>query len=258
MTYWHPFDASVPGGKRVDQVIEWLALPDEQRPHLITLYFEDVDTVTHRYGPGSAESIDAIRRVDVYLALLRAGIDALPIADDVYLVIVSDHGQAPRSNEHPFIMESVIDLDGLTVVDHGAAAFLYLPNPDVKRAGRIRDSINDAWQHGKALLRDELPASWRATEEAGFADVVVQADLGYLVYSSARFVDGASRGDHGWAREHEEMHGIFLASGPRLPGGRRVGPIEAVDIYPLMMEILGLPITKPIDGNPDKLVQLLN
>jgi hypothetical protein len=30
-----------------------------------------------------------------------------------------------------------------------------------------------------------------------------------------------------------------------------------VDIYPLMMEILGLPMTAPIDGDPDKLARLL-
>ena len=33
--------------------------------------------------------------------------------------------------------------------------------------------------------------------------------------------------------------------------------INAVDVYPLMMEILGLPVTTPIDGDPEQLVPLL-
>jgi hypothetical protein len=53
------------------------------------------------------------------------------------------------------------------------------------------------------------------------------------------------------------MHGIFLASGPRLPKGKKIGPLSAVDVYPLMMEILGLPITTAIDSDPERLLPLL-
>ena len=39
-------------------------MSEAQRPHLITLYFEDVDTMTHGYGPGSEQSVESIKRVD--------------------------------------------------------------------------------------------------------------------------------------------------------------------------------------------------
>ena len=259
MTYWNAFDASVPGTQRVDQVIAWLAMPEAERPHFITLYFEDVDTATHRFGPGSGPGIAAIERVDGYLEALLSGIDEFPFADQVYLVVVSDHGQAARlQGEEPFLIDSVATLDDLIVVDHGAAAFIYLPGPDAERAANIRDAINGSWQHGSAMLRDELPRSWRATEEAGFADIVVQSDPGYLVYSTLEQSHGATLGDHGWARESGDMHGIFLASGGRLPKGKRIPAIEAVDIYPLLMEILELPITTHIDGDPERLAGLLD
>ncbi len=54
------------------------------------------------------------------------------------------------------------------------------------------------------------------------------------------------------------MHAIFLASGPRLPKGEMIGPINSVDVYPLMMEILGIPISTPIDGDPERLTRLLD
>lgn len=258
MTYWHQFDASVPGVVRVEQALEWLAMPDDRRPHLITLYFEDVDTATHRYAPGSDQSLASIERVDAYIAALMAGIGELPIADNVYVIIVSDHGQSARNlDDAPFIIESVTDLDGLTVVDHGAATFIYFPEKDPDLAVVIRDAINESWQHGSAMLRKDLPGSWRATEEAGFADIVAQADPGYMIFSTPARAKGASRGDHGWAREFEDMHGIFMATGPRLPKGERIPAIEAVDVYPLLMEILKLPITTPIDGDPQLLPGLL-
>ena len=258
MTYWHQFDASVPGLDRVNKVLEWLSMPEAERPHLITLYFEDVDTATHGYGPGSDRSIAAIERVDGYLDELQKGIGELSHSDDVYLVVVSDHGQLAKKLDEPIlIIDQVVDTVDLGIVDHGAAAFIYIPDSDAGRAVQIRDAINAEWQHGKAMLRDDAPPVWRVTEEAGFADVIVQADPGYLVYSSEDRVQRRSRGDHGWAPEEEGMHAIFLASGPRLPKGETIGPISSIDVYPLMMAILGLPITTPIDGDPSMLVPLL-
>jgi predicted AlkP superfamily pyrophosphatase or phosphodiesterase len=258
MTYWHTFDPSVPGPKRVDKALEWLSMPDESRPHLITLYFEDVDAATHRYGPGSSQSVAAIEKVDGYLDTLMTQIGELPIADDVYIVIVSDHGQsASKTNERPLIIEEVVSIDGLTVVDHGAAAFIYFPEPDRDLALGIRNAINESWEHGRAMLRDEVPKEWRVTAAAGFADVIVQAQPGYGVFSTTRLAGSMSRGDHGWAPEFSDMYGIFLASGPRLPKGVVIPPINAVDIYPLLMEILGLPITTPIDGDVTRMTDLL-
>jgi hypothetical protein len=258
MTYWNAFDESVSGKERVDQVLEWLAMPDDKRPHLITLYFEHVDTATHRAGPGSRRSVRSIEQVDEYMVRLLGGIDRLPIAGRVYVVVVSDHGQTAIKHEvAPFIINSVIDTDHITAIDHGSATFLYLPKPDRRRAERIRTAINDAWVHGRAMLRHETPPGWQVFEDSGFADIIVQANPGYLVYSSVRRSRRTSIGDHGWAPEHDEIHGIFLAAGPRLPGGKRVGKISAVDIYPLMLEILELPLTTPIDGDPDKLTRLL-
>jgi len=258
MSHWNAFDAEIPGTKRVTQVLDWLQLEADQRPHLITLYFEDVDKATHESGPGSAESIAAIGRVDGYLDQLVSGISELPIANEVYLVIVSDHGQsAVNRAAAPFIIDTVANLDGLTVVDHGAATFIYFPGPDPGRAEAIRDAINASWVHGRALLRADAPATWKISEPSGFAELIVQADPGYSVWSEAGRSRHATSGDHGWAPEFADMHGIFIASGPRLPEGKRIPAIEAVDVYPLIMEILDLPVRAAVDGDPDVLPALL-
>jgi len=258
MTYWNQFDASVPGMRRVDQVLEWLTMPAEKRPHLITLYFEDVDAATHSFGAGSRESIASVRRVDQYIEALMQGVGELSIADEVYVVVVSDHGHSLFDGEsQPFIIDSVVDLDDLIVVDHGTAAFLYLREPDIERAAAIRDAINSAWRHGRAMLHSGAPVGWHVTEDGGFADIIVQANQGHGVFSSRKAAKSSSRSDHGWPPESKEMHGIFMASGPRLPGGVRIPAIGAIDVYPLLMEILGLDITTPVDGNLNTLPVLL-
>jgi predicted AlkP superfamily pyrophosphatase or phosphodiesterase len=258
MTYWNGFDSKIPGADRVEQVLAWLSLEASRRPHFITLYFEDVDVATHKFGPGSPQGVASIERVDGYLDQLLSGINELPVANDVYVVIVSDHGQSVvKQGDGPFIINTVVNLDGLTVVDHGAVSFIYFPKPDQGLAEKIRNAINESWKHGSAMLRSEVPENWNANEAAGFADVIVQADPGFTVYSSLARSSHTSTGDHGWAPEFRDMHGIFMASGPRLPKGVKIPPVEVIDVYPLLMEILELPIMTEIDGDQDLLPGLL-
>ena len=70
--FWRPFDIKVSSQQRVQQVLEWLALPAAQRPHFITLYFDKVDTQGHRYGPDSAELNNALGEVDSAIGELLA------------------------------------------------------------------------------------------------------------------------------------------------------------------------------------------
>ena len=258
MTYWHEFDESVAGSTRIKKALEWLSLPLEKRPHFIALYFERVDEMTHAYDPGSDQSMAAIQEVDGYLGMLLDGIDELDIRDDVYLIVVSDHGQTEiRNDMDAFVIDEAVSLEDAEIVDHGAVGFIYLPGHDDARALTIRNTINGSWRYGKAYVRHELPDAWQVPEDAHFADVVVQANPGFKVYSTRDRVTSRLKGSHGWARESEDMHATFLASGPRLPKGVEIDAIESVDVYPLMMEILGLPITTPIDGDPSMLVPLL-
>jgi hypothetical protein len=54
-----------------------------------------------------------------------------------------------------------------------------------------------------------------------------------------------------------EMRGIFMASGPGIAAGTRIGIIQVTDVYPLMMKILGLEYPGSIDGDLDRLPAML-
>lgn len=241
-TYWHPFSADIPGSERVDQVLRWLKLPEERRPHVVTLYFEHVDMASHRYGPDSPENAAAVAEVNGYLSQLLDGIEALPISDELYVIIVSDHGQSVyRDRSATLILDEIIDLEGITIVEGGSHAFLFLDDSDAGRAARIRDTVNEHWQHGRAWLRAETPAEWQLRHGARIADIILQPDPGYAVLSADELASKMNVGAHGWAPEFRDMHGIFIGAGPRLPSGCTIGTVEAVEIYPLLLEILELP-----------------
>ena len=257
-SHWRSFDDRIPGEERVDQVLRWLELPEDRRAHIVTLYFEDVDSASHEYGVDSAENRAAIERVDGYVGRLLAGIERLSIADEVTVIVVSDHGQrAYRDDVTHFVVEDVVDLSGTQSVDHGPVSFIYFDTPDRIRAEEMASRINDRWGEGRAVARHEAPPRWRLGDSPIVADVIVQADPGAAVTASRSWIPPLSRGDHGWAPEHKTMHGVFLARGPRLPAGRVIAPLQAVDVYPLMLELLDLPRRGAIDGDPGRLLPLL-
>lgn len=257
-SYWRPFDYGVSGNDRVDQVLEWLAMPEDTRPHLVTMYFEDVDVASHSHGPESAENRYAVAQIDAYLKRLMQGVAALPVGDSVYFVIVSDHGQsAYKESEKPFVLSDHVNLEGISIVDGGSMSFLYFDRPDKERAARIRDDINESWQHGRAWLREEAPTEFHVPANSDFPELIVLADPQHAVTSERDPTYALLSGNHGWTPSFEDMHGIFMAAGPRLPKGRRIGRISAVGVYPLLLEILELPPNPSIDGDPEKLLPLL-
>jgi len=248
-SYWHSFDASVPGSDRVAQVIDWLEWPADRRPHLITLYFEHVDTAGHDFGRGSPELAAAVAQVDTNVGRLLDAIAELDLPGEVYVMVVSDHGQANYVDpEATFVLRDHIDLAGLEVTAGGAYAWIYQQQPDRERARAIRDAINEAWAHGHAVLRDEAPAEWRVDDGPRFPEVFVVPNLGYGVVTEREAVQRLKKGDHGWDPSNRAMHGVFLAAGPGLPEGVTIGEVSVVEIYPLMLELLRIDAPLPAPG----------
>jgi predicted AlkP superfamily pyrophosphatase or phosphodiesterase len=245
-SHWNSFDASVPGSDRVARVVEWLQWPQERRPRLITLYFEHVDTVGHDFGRGSPELAQAVAEVDANIGRLLDAIAELGLAGEVNVLVVSDHGQANYVDpERSFVLREHVDLAGLEIISGGAYAWIYQQQPDREEALAIRDAINENWSHGRAVLRDEAPAEWRVTDSPRYPEIFVVPDVGYGVIVEREGLAWMTKADHGWEPSDQAMHGIFLGTGPGLPVGMTIGEISAVNIYPLMLDLLRIEAPPP-------------
>lgn len=255
-SHWMRFDGSVPGDERVDQVLAWLALPEKTRPHLYTLYFEDVDSNSHWYGPQSAENIDAIERVDAYLGRLLDGLEALPHGDQVNILIISDHGQQEYlADTPPFVLSEHLDTGDASPVGGGSYLFIHLKGGELHKAGEYANTVNHYWTHGTAYTRENAPADWHVNDNPRFPDLILMPEPGHAVTAAAE--SKSLIGDHGWAPEAPGMHGFFIASGPNIKPGLSLDPASTIDVYPLMTSILGLEGPDNIDGDSSKLAQAL-
>jgi predicted AlkP superfamily pyrophosphatase or phosphodiesterase len=228
----------------VDSVLAWLNLPPERRPHFVTLYMSDVDEAGHSYGPDDPRMQTAIFAVDSALGHLMSGIEATPIRDRVYTVLVSDHGMAPHSPAQTVLISSILDTTGIIIGDVGPNAHLYVQG-GVQQARIIRDSLNRHLQHGRAFLREELPTRLHFSSDPRGGDVVVMMDESYEI---ARRLPRGPGGNHGWDPISPSMYGIFLAAGPGIKKGAMIAPFENIQIFPFLAEVLGLKSPPGIDG----------
>ena len=208
-TDWRPYDATVANADRVRQVLGWLARPADRRPHLVTLYFSLVDSAGHDLGPDAPAMDRSVEGADRLLGQLMEGVDRLPHGDDVYLVVVSDHGMAPIDPERQFVARDLVDLQGVRAVATGPTMSLHVA--DDRRSRRLRDDLNARLTDARAYLRAEIPAHLHYRESPRIGDVVVIPEEGAQI----RFQRDASppAGMHGWDPTLPSMHGILLARG---------------------------------------------
>ena len=258
-THWRSYNKKITGEDRVDQVLTWLAKPEQNRPHIYTLYFEDVDDYSHWFGPGSEENIEAISRVDGYIGRLLDGLEKLSFADQVNIILLSDHGQgAYLQDQQAYVLADHVNLDDTAIIEGGSYLFLHLDRDEPDRAAKIVATVNDSWNHGHAYLPEDTPSQWHVGSNQRFPDVILMPDAGYAVLSKEGKAGKINAGDHGWAPENPAMHGFFIACGPNITPGLSLGPVNNIDVYPLMLSILGLDAPDLMDGNATHLATAFN
>jgi len=243
-SYYLHFDDKFPDEQRISQIVAWLKMPEDRRPHFITLYFSNVDHAGHQYGPGSQQVAQAVKHIDVLIGKLHADLDALHMPID--LIVVSDHGMARE--EGPWInLDQYADLSNFTTVE----ALLYgKSEADTERAYQKLKAADSAF----VVYRLAKMPSWlhyNSNPRAGDPIIVAKGPYAIRAHSPpAGEQDHApNTGVHGYdPREMPEMKAIFFAAGPDIRPGTILKPFENVNVYPFIAKILQLQ-APPTDGN---------
>ena len=246
-TYWNPYEHYKPNGERVDQVLEWLAMPEDKRPGFVTLYFSIVDSAAHRYGPESAEEGNAIKEVDGLIADLQAGIKKLGLEDQANIIIVSDHGMTEVGKDNLVYLDDYINFSDVQIpafeIEAGAAMepFVYII-ADGEKKQQTYNKLKAAHPALDIYKYEDLPADWHMNNYERTGDLFALAKPGWLLFGrslKSRYPNPPV-GMHGYDRFHKDMQATFLADGPAFKSGLRAKPLENVEVYGLIAEILGL------------------
>ncbi len=241
-TWWNRYWHEEPAEQKVKRVLDWLALPADSAPAVITLYFHDTDTEGHRYGPASWQVDSAIAREDHALGALVDGVAMLGKTDEVVFIVVSDHGMSPTSPDRVIALDDYLDLTTVDIVDWNPVAAI------APRAGdeeRVYRALAGRHPHLQVYRKGELPARWYFNAHPRITPIVAVADDGWTITTRAQLArsraDGSfALGTHGYDNAVESMGATFVAAGPGIAQGRVVPPFRNVHVYPLMAQLLGL------------------
>ncbi|MBW8362022.1 MAG: ectonucleotide pyrophosphatase/phosphodiesterase [Kaistella sp.] len=248
-TYYYKYHEKFTADEKIKIVLDWLKLPAEKRPHFISFYFPEVDKNGHLFGTESAETRNAVKFVDDAVGRLISEVNRLKLPN-VNFIFVSDHGMKDVDLANPLrIPEMLRDKNRFIYVNAQTLLRVTVKNEqDVQQVYReLKRSKTEGY---KVYLTQDFPKKlhYRTSDDRfnriGQILLVPDAPRVFLEPDSKK-----TPGKHGYnPYKVPEMKATFVASGPVFKQNKKIGQFRNVDIYPMVAEILGLKISKPIDG----------
>lgn len=258
-TWWQRYNHDETAASKIEKVMRFLQLPADSAPGIVTLYFHDVDTDGHAYGPDAPETDVAIARVDSAVGAIEDGITRLGLRDQVTFVIVSDHGMAPVSGDRQIVLDDYIDLSTIDVIDWTPVGAVVPRDGNVER---VFTALQGKHPHLQVYRKGEVPARWHFNNNPRITPIVLVADDGWTITSREslrrRTERGPTRwgGAHGYDPELPSMGALFVAAGPGIAQGKVVAPFRNVHVYSLLAHLLGLS-PAPTSGTLDSVRAML-
>jgi len=246
-TYYYHYHENFSGKDKAKIIKNWLQLPEEQRPHFITLYFPEVDHAGHTFGPDAKETKEAVHYIDNAIQDLVNEVEPLNLP--INFIFVSDHGMI-RIDPKNHVPLPEIDENKFVVLNSGTITHIYARNTadiqaEYERLKKLPHKDYDIYLASE--VPQELHYSSREDKTRRIGDII------FIPHGEKYLVGGGRKppvGAHGYnPRKIPEMKATFFAWGPNFKSSEKIESFENVNIYPLIAKILNLKIDTKIDGD---------
>lgn len=248
-SYYYPYHEKFTPSEKVEKVVNWLKLPEDKRPHFITLYFPEVDGSGHHYGPDTKETEDAVHLIDQAIGDLVQKVDGLGLKN-VNFIFVSDHGMIKVDGGTPLEIPAVLlDKNRFDFYNSQTLLRVYVKNPDEVKAvyKQLKANKTDDYE---VYLDKKLPKYLHfATRDDQYNRI---GQILLIPKAPKIFLEKGKKssiGKHGYnPKVVPEMKATFFAWGPEFKNNLIINEFANINVYPLVAEVLGLKIDQPIDG----------
>lgn len=257
-TYYYHYHEKFTPNQKVDKVIDWLKLPDDRRPHFISLYFPEVDGAGHRFGPDSPEAEQAVHLIDDAFGTLVKKVNELGLKD-VNFIFVADHGMVKVDRDNPIEIPAVLfDKSRFDFYNAQTLMRVVVKNPDevnqVYRALK-KNRTKDYQVYLDKRFPKKLNFSPKDDRYNRIGQILLVPKAPKIFLEKGK---STSLGKHGYnPYKVPEMKAAFVAFGPAFSSNKKIGEFQNVNVYPIITQILDLKITEPIDGSPKTAVEIL-
>lgn len=245
-TDYRAYDVNVSASEKVQQAIEWLSLPEIDRPDLVTLYFSKVDSSGHTYGPDAPETKAAIADTDYWVSQLWRAIQDINRQQDadINVILVSDHGMSAVDPSQFIDTNTLPRPQGFRRVNSSTRVMYYRREPEADvaaLAATLREASNGRYR----VVSDETLVERHYHNHPAVADLIIETDPPRLFrHGGARGPD--LRGMHGYPAVVQDMAAFLVAIGPGFAAGKVIPEAHQLDVYPIAATLLDLPLPEGI------------
>ncbi|KAI5965813.1 uncharacterized protein KGF55_001176 [Candida pseudojiufengensis] len=265
-TDYDKFNGSEVLSLKVDRVMGWLDREIETRPELILTYVPTVDEYGHKYGISGDDLTQSLTYVDDFLQLMRTELERRNLQNIVNLIVVSDHGMSPTSNDRLIYLDDLVDLNKIEHID-GWPLIGLRPKDDVKVEDvviELNTKINQLdpklSKNYNIYTRENIPKKFKLGGQLNdhrfnyrLAPIWIFPDVGYVITTHEQMDkmqhDYKPKGVHGYDNTHLLMRAIFLGSGPYFVENfknKKIKPFKNTDFYNIVCDTLDL---NPAENN---------
>jgi len=256
-TYYKHYEHNLPYRERIDGVMDWLQLPQSERPHFITLYFHDTDSFGHKYGPNSPELNQSIQRIDTLVGYLTSELSKIGMKDSLNIIFVSDHGMTEIDATKIINIEPI--LEGLEYKLGGSKPVAMI-EPNIDDYDSVYARLERKQKHFKLYSKENMPDYYHFTENENIFSLILVAGLGWSIVDNEQLMNMSkytSYGNHGYDHNELDLHAIFTAVGPNFKKGYKTGTLWNIDIYPLLCKLFSIPPNPKMDGKLERIEFIL-
>ncbi|XP_043972663.1 ectonucleotide pyrophosphatase/phosphodiesterase family member 2-like [Gambusia affinis] len=253
---------AIPLERRILTLLQWLHLPEGERPYVYAMHSEEPDASGHKMGPMSADLNNVLRASDRIVGQLMDGLKQMKLHRCVNIILVGDHGmEEAHCDRTEFLSNYMTTVDDISLIpgSHGRIRSRYPSNPNHNPKAVVANlTCKKAEQHFKPYLKQHLPKRLHYANNRRIEDIHLLVDRKWLVAKKppvGRRSCG-SLGDHGYDNKINSMQTIFCGYGPSFKFKTKVPAFENIELYNVMCDLLGL-IPAPNNGTHGSLNRLL-
>lgn len=225
------------------------------KPGLIAVHFLAADHYQHQYGCNSYMVHAAVAGIDRGIKDIIDGIFRAGIQDSTTIIVTGDHGF--RDTYRTFEPNILLRQNGLQdnikkgnwkaqFHSEGGSTFLFLKNTSdrktLKKVYRLLTSLPDSIRRSFRIINRQELDSLGAVPTASMAlSGLYGTSFGNKSRGSIMTSLVKIKGTHGYYPLDKEMSTGFVAYGPEIAKGVKIGNMKLIDIFPLIIRLMGLP-----------------
>jgi predicted AlkP superfamily pyrophosphatase or phosphodiesterase len=256
---WNMFNDEIGMDENIGRMGAYLI--KKHKPGLTAIHFAAADHYQHEYGRDGYPVRAAVAGIDRGIKTILEAIRRAGIKDSTAIIVTGDHGfeDVYRVFQPNVLLKQAGLLTDLKkdewraqFYQQGGCTFLVLKDPADREAlqkvqsllTNLPDSIK---QYFKVIDKPTL-------EKVGAFPSAALALTGLKGTAFGSKADGPAnplmdylpsvKGNHGFFPDHKEIQTGFVAAGPGLKPGVIINEMNITDIYPIIIQLSGLPESK--------------